>query len=375
MKNILAYIDESGDPRFNEGASSHIYYSCVLIEKENEAEITEVLKRIKTALNLKEFKSSAIQTEARRISIIESLLGVDFKFLCLSIDKSLVRGEWKKNPRVFYKYTQKLLHKKLYSLYDEINITLDKFGSVDYQESFRKYLESEFQLELFDSSFQIGSAKDSDLVQLADLFGGTKRKSDLDEFERSAEIRNLLSRFNLFNFSWPNDFVNLIIDEITDEINKIIAQNSISAAERFIASNQHIAAELPKILTLEYLLFSIRHVNPIEFTYSNEIIDWLRENTFNFSEEEFRSQIIGQLRERHVIIIGSRKGLKIPVSMDELVNYLNFTTAKYLTMIKRTKITIDTIKASSLGKIDILSNESFILHKDIFELLEKNRII
>jgi hypothetical protein len=375
MKNILAYIDESGDPRFNDGASTHIYYSCVLIEKEKEIEITETLQRIKRTLNLKEFKSSAIQSESRRISIIESLFGIDFKFLCLSIDKSLVRGEWRKNPRVFYKYTQKLLHKKLYSLYDEINITLDKFGSVDYQESFKKYLESEFQLELFDSSFQIASAKDNDLIQLADLFGGTKRKSDLNEFEKSIEIRTLLSKFILFNFSWPTDFASLVIEEITDETNKIIAQNSISAAERFVASNQHNATELPKILTLEYLLFSVRHVNPNEFTYSNEIIDWLGENTFSFSEEEFRSQIIGQLRERHVIIIGSRKGLKIPVSMNELVDYLNFTTSKYLTMIKRTKITIDTIKASSLGKIDLLSNDTFSLHKDIFDLLEKNKII
>lgn len=375
MKKISAYIDESGDPRFNEGASTHLYYSCILIESEYEPELIIKLQKIKQLLKLQEFKSSSIQSEVRRLTILTKLRDLQFKFLTLSIDKSLVRGEWRKNPRVFYKYTQKLLHKKLHSLYDEINITLDKFGSPEYQKSLKKYLESEFQLELFDSSLEIGSAKDNEMIQLADFFAGTKRKLDLKEFKNGYYFKDKLSEFQLFNFSWPNDFVRILIDEIQDEDNKLIAQNSITSAERFIEANKDSKLELAKVITLEYLLFSVRYINPNDYIFTSEIIDWLRENNLYYSEEEFRSQIIGQLREKNVVIIGSRRGLKIPVSMNELIDYLSFTTSKYLTIIKRTKITIDTIKASSLGKIDILKNDTFKLHKDIFELLDKARII
>jgi hypothetical protein len=375
MKAISAFIDESGDPRFNYGASTHIYYACVLIEKDYEEELIDKLKKIKKSLNLNEFKSSAIQTENRRITILQSLEGLEFKFLSLSVDKELVWGEWRKYPRVFYKYTQKILHKKLHSLYDDLNLTLDKFGSTAYQESFKQYLEIEFQLELFDSSLQIGSAKENEIIQLADFFAGTKRKLDLLEFEKYDTIKDLLTKFHLFNFSWPTDFRTIVIEEITDEQNKVIAENSIAAAERYITANQYKASEQAKVLTLEYLLFCVRYYNPEEYTYTIEIINWLKERGITYSEEEFRSQVIGQLRERNVIIIGSNRGLKIPVSMRELNEYLSLTTSKYLTIIRRTKITIDTIKASSLGKIDILKNDSFKLHRDIFDLLDEAKIL
>lgn len=375
MKKLAAFIDESGDPRFNEGASSHLYYASIIIESDYQEELIDSLKTIQRHFHLNEFKSSAIQSEKRRIRILDSLKDLKIKFLSLSIDKSKVRGEWRKNPRVFYKYTQKILHKKLHSLYDDINITLDKFGSPAYQNSFKKYLESELQLELFDTSLQIGSAKENILIQLADFFAGTKRKLDLDEFLEKETITEKLASFHLFNFSWPKDFLSLTVDEIKNEDDKIIAANAIFSAERFIESYKDSSNERSKVITLEYLLFSVIHVNPNEYTYTSEIIDWLKENNMNYSEEEFRSQIIGQLRERNVVIIGSRKGLKIPVSMSELVEYLSFTTSKYLTIIKRTKMTIDSVKASSLGKIDLLKNESFKLHKDIFELLDKAKLI
>lgn len=375
MKTISAFIDESGDPRFNEGASTHLYYACVLIEKDYEEELINKLKEIKKDYNLPEFKSSAIPNETRRIAILKSLEGLQFKFLSLSIDKELVWGEWRKYPRVFYKYTQKILHKKLYSLYDDLDLTLDKFGTPKYQESLKNYLEKEFQLELFDDSLQIGSAKENEIIQIADFVAGTKRKLDLNEFEDHETIKGFLSKFQLFNFSWPTDFKSLVIEEITDEQNKLVAETSIAAAERYILANQFKASEQAKVLTLEYLLFCIRYYNNEEYTYTIEIINWLKERGFTFSEEEFRSQIIGQLREKNVIIIGSNKGLKIPVSMSELIDYLSLTTSKYLTIIKRTKISIDTIKASSLGKIDILNNDSFKLHKEIFDLLDKAKIL
>lgn len=375
MKTVSAYIDESGDPRFNEGASSHLYYACILIEEDYESELIERLKRIKLDLKLSELKSSSIPNEKRRISILQALEGCEFKYLSLSIDKAQVLGEWRKFPRVFYKYTQKLLHKKLHSLFDDLNLTLDKFGDPKYQESLKKYLEAEFQLELFEDSLNIGTAKESEIIQLADLFAGTKRKLDLQEFENSNVIKTLLSQFQLFNFSWPTDFQNLVFEEISEEHNRLVAENSIAAAERFIMTYQHRVNERPKILTLEYLLFCVRHYNPKEYTYSIEIINWLRESGYFFSEEEFRSQIIGQLRERNVIIVGSNKGLKIPVSMNELIDYIALTTGKYLTIIKRLKITIDTIKAASLGKIDILKDPSFQLHNDIFDILGKARVV
>jgi hypothetical protein len=371
MDKIFAYIDESGDPRFNEGASSRLEFSAILIESSKEDNIIEQLKQIQKRLNISEFKSREIKSEKRRIEILESIQETDFKFINLSIDKSKVYGEWKNFPKVFYKYTQRILHSELHRLYPNQTVTIDKFGNEQYQQSLKQYLESNSQLELFENVVNIGSAKNNLLIQLADLIAGTNRKLILGDFENIDDISKLLQGKELHLLIWPDNFQRIVIESINNEQDRTIAEISISYAERYIEKHCGDPKFEFRVAVLEYMLFQVKFVNYKRYIYSNELISWLEQNNISFSEEDFRKEIIGSLRDEGVVIAASRKGLKIPMSLDELVDYLNYSSSRYLTMIKRFKETYKTLNASSLGNIEIFNSKEFDIHKEIFKILDK----
>lgn len=370
MEVINAYIDESGDPRFNEGASERLEFSAVLIEAVNEGKTIEQLNNIKAKFNLKEFKSSRIRQERRRIQILKELQEVDFKFINLSIDKSRVYGVWKHNPKVFYKYTQKILHRELHRLYPDRNVTIDQFSDEKYQESLKIYLEDNSQLELFNSVLNIGSAKNNVLIQLSDLIAGTNRKLIGGEFESPIPIRGLLAAKELHLLVWPENFNRLNIDSIKDKEDKNVADISISYADRYIENNKEDPSFNHRIMILEYLLFQVKFIDKNSYIYSLELISWLEKNNIKYSEEEFRKNIIGPLRDDGVVIAGSRKGMKIPMSVTELVDYLSYTSSRYITMIKRFKETFKTLNGSALGSIEIFNSDEFKIHKKLFKLLD-----
>lgn len=371
MDKILAFIDETGDPRFNEGASFYLEFSAVLIESINETDIILSLNAIKKKLNLPEFKSNRIRNEKRRIQILNEIKDIDFKFINLVIDKSQVYGDWKNYPSIFYKYTQKILNSELHRLYTDRSVTIDKFGNENYQNSLKEYLENSLQLTLFESTIDIGSAKDNILIQLADFIAGTHRKLNNGDFENTKLISELLEVKELHILKWPDNFQRFILETISNDKDKQIAEIAISYAERYISENNKSSINRDRLLILEYLLFQVKFNDYKRYIYSNELIDWLSQNGIKYKEEEFRKEIIGNLRDDGVVIASSRKGLKIPITETELSDYLNYTSARYLTIIKRFKETYKTLNGMSLGKIDIFDSEKFKIHKEFFKILDK----
>lgn len=369
MRKILAYIDESGDPHFNEHASSHLEFACIIIEPQNQEEVNTVLKNAMLELNIRELKSSSI-TEGKRIKVLQSIKNLKFKFIDLSIDKSKVFGDWKTHFKVFYKYSQKLLNRELNRLYEGYTLSIDKFCDQKYQESLKRYLEKHGQLDLFDNTVNIGSASSDLIIQLADLIAGTKRKLRLNEFMDPGTINSLLDKHELYSFIWPQNYTNLVLETLSNDQDREVAKTCLDCAQHYLNQFRSLESHKPKVLTLEYLLFHTQFVDAKSSIYTVELINWLRENGFSFSEEEFRSEIIGQLRDEKVIIAGSGKGLKIPITLDELISYFNFSSSKYLKMMKRCKYTFDAVNAISMGNINLLNDEAYRIHKELFRVLE-----
>jgi len=98
-------------------------------------------------------------------------------------------------------------------------------------------------------------------------------------------------------------------------------------------------------------------MNPKAYTLTGELMKWLDENGYDYEEEEFRSNIIGSLGDDGIIISGSRRGLKIPITMGEMLDYINYSSRQFIPMIKRTKRAVEVLKAKSLGTIDLLEYE------------------
>lgn len=370
MTKIFAYIDESGDPRFNEGASERLEYSSIIIDANKENEITNELLFLRDELNLSEFKSSNVRSERRRIQILEAIQNIEFKFINLSIDKNKVIGEWKSYPKVFYKYTQKILNNELHRLYSDRSVNIDKFGSSKYQKSLKKYLEKEIQLEIDGTvDINISSAKKDILIQIADFIAGTNRKLVSGDFNQSEKIKNLLNCNKLYILNWPCDYNNFHIESSSNVDDELIANCAINIAQNFIDSKKEEEKFKPHILILEYLLFQAKFVAPNKYIYSNELVDWLKSNRLVLNDEDFRKDVIGSLRDNGVVIASSVKGLKIPLTNSELVEYINFTTSRYLTSIQRLKKTYQSLNSCSLEKIEIFNSDNFKIHKDFFDLI------
>jgi hypothetical protein len=367
MIKINAYIDESGDPHFNEKSSKNIVYSCILVESKNVDDVSDKLKLIQKKYGLNEFKSSKISSEDRRYEILSDLSKVDIKHLSLLVDKNKVIGDWKKYPKSFYKFTQKLLHRQLHQLFNNVNVTVDKYGTEEYQQSFKKYIEREMQLNLFESNFEIGSAKDSIIIQVADFYGGTRRKLAENDFESPERFQSIMNNQNLYHFQWPDNYENLYLENINDELDKKVARICVECAETYLQHNMDDLNNKAKVLTIEYLLMNVKHVKPYDYIYTDELLSWLSNNKIKYSVEEYRTKVLAELRDENVIIGGSRKGLKIPITMNELIEHINFNANMYMSIMKRTKNIIEIFKAKSLGEIDLLNEKTFHIHKKLFE--------
>lgn len=371
MEKVLAFIDESGDPLFNIGASARLEFSAILINESDKSSAINDLENIQKELNLPEFKSNKVRTERRRIQILDSLDSIEFKFINLSINKSKVLGEWKLYPEVFYKYTQKILNAELHRFYDNRTVTIDKFGTTKYQNSLKSYIETNLQLELFKDTINFESAKDNILVQLADFYAGTHRKLVKGDFKNSEHISSFLAKKELHILTWPDNFQRFIIKNISNKQDKKVAEISINYAEKFIKEHRNNPNYSHRIKILEYLIFQAKFINHNKYIYSNELMDWLKQNHIYYSEEDFRKEIIGSLRDEGIVIASSRKGLKIPMSVEELNDYIKYTSGRYLTIIRRFRETYRTLNASSLGKIDLFESEEFRIHKELFKIIDK----
>lgn len=366
----MVYIDESGDPNFNPGASKLLEFSAVLVEESKQEELQTGLFSILSDFSLKEFKSSGIRNENRRLKVIERISDLDFKFIVLTIDKDKVLGEWKQYRESFYKYCQKLLNLELHRLYKDRQVTLDKFGSVDYQKSLRSYLQRTSQHELFEDIYLIDSAKSNVLVQLSDILVGTYSKLKRGDFEKNEEFHEALTANLLYNFRWPDNYQLLKLESIISEKDKELAKLSIEYSERYIAEKCISETSNDRRITLEYLLFNAKYVNSNRYVYSTEILEYLREFNIELTQQQFRAEVIGKLRDDGVVIVASSQGYKLPMKIYEIEEYINFSTSRIKVQIKRSREMYRTLVGFQLNGLKIFDDPRFKEYKKIFKAIE-----
>jgi hypothetical protein len=355
MKEYLAYIDESGDPIFKDGASETLFLGAIVIAKEDYPHIKEELKRIKRKNNVSVLKSSRISDFKKRIKICEELSRLKIKILSILVDKNQLVGDWFKYRANFYKYVQRLLNHEIYMLFDTVRVQIDRYGSSEYIKSLDEYLKRSLQLELFEPQIEISSAKVQEFIQIADFLSGSLRKSIEGDFGKDESIQNALKPIWIIRQSIPDygKYVKPIpSDESLHEISVCLEE-----ARRYLEKNTGLVDD-PKIKTLEYLYHSGLD-EPNEYIYTAEILSWLTEFGIKLSEEQFRTEVTAALRDEGLIIVGTRRGYKIPTTIDDFREYVAFSVNLALPMLKRLKKAINFMEAreDSLKIRQLLSDE------------------
>lgn len=141
-------------------------------------------------------------------------------------------------------------------------------------------------------------------------------------------------------------------------------------ARDYIANNAKNDAEDKKcqIEVLRYLLYYVTEINPTDYVYSDELCDHLTK-TINkkITRDYLFRHVIAPLRDSKVILSSCSKGYKIPISVDDVLNYMNQTSNIIGPMIQRMGLCRNLIKHSTDNHLDMFDNINLLKYKGFFD--------
>jgi len=363
MSNYVAYIDESGDPNFADGASKTFVLCAIVFKREDLHLLSGALDRIKVYYNMRELKSSHVRSFEERYDILQQLLSSAPKIITICFDKDALFGDWFRYRSTFYKYAQRLLNHELYRIFGSISVTMDRYGSPQYRKSLKEYLLSKLQMELFDPDLMVASAKDIDFIQASDFLAGSIRKTLEGDFVDQDNLIDIIKPFWVRRIQLPDTGSH--VGDIPDSYSGVLLGACMDEARRYLNKHKSTSND-PRIRTLEYLYYSAIDGSN-EYIFTHEILEWLTTLGFTLSEEQFRSEVLASLRDDGLIIAGSRRGIKIPRTPEDIRDYINFNINLALPVLRRLKKAIEFVRVrTELADISsLLSDEMKAILKEV----------
>lgn len=226
MGRTFAFVDESGnhDLDTTKSGSSGFFVVCsVIVAEKNLLQAYELAEAAKIRhFQSGEIKSSKLKAKDadRRKRILMDLAELPLKLYFTVVDKRRVRQDgglqFKKS---FIKYVNNILYSRLFDHCQDLHLTVDEHGGLEFQAGLRNYVAERYSDDLFrESEFTIKSSKDDVLIQVADFFAGTvahiyegKASSDVVELYKS-----ILRNHTIGLLEWPPHYQPLIPPPMDD---------------------------------------------------------------------------------------------------------------------------------------------------------------
>ncbi|KAF5038604.1 hypothetical protein DSECCO2_552550 [anaerobic digester metagenome] len=368
---ITAFADEFGNNSFDfQTQGSHFIIATVITKTENletlKSQVSEI--RLKHKFQTGELKSSKVATDhSRRKRILEDIARLDISIYAVIIDKTKLFGEGFNFKKSFYKFANNLLYKELYRTFPTLDLYVDEHGGNEFLKEFKKYVEKNHSRNLFSGAdFNILNSKQNELIQLADFVAGSLGYifDHLKKSEYSSDFQSILSpRISSMTYFPPpkwtyEEFQKSNIDESFDSR---IAEVCITRIQDFL--DKETGSDQQKIdqINLLKLLLWIQRVYPKNrYTTTTEILLHLNQNRpTKIQDEYFRSRVVGNLRDRGVLIASCRQGYKIPTTAKDLDNFVNHGKRIILPMLNRIKEARDIIKLATMNELDLLERPEY----------------
>lgn len=368
---ITAFADEFGNNSFDfQTQGSHFIIATVITKTENletlKSQVSEI--RLKHKFQTGELKSSKVATDhSRRKRILEDIARLDISIYAVIIDKTKLFGEGFNFKKSFYKFANNLLYKELYRTFPTLDLYVDEHGGNEFLKEFKKYVEKNHSRNLFSGAdFNILNSKQNELIQLADFVAGSLGYifDHLKKSEYSSDFQSILSpRISSMTYFPPpkwtyEEFQKSNIDESFDSR---IAEVCITRIQDFL--DKETGSDQQKIdqINLLKLLLWIQRVYPKNrYTTTTEILLHLNQNRpTKIQDEYFRSRVVGNLRDRGVLIASCRQGYKIPTTAKDLDNFVNHGKRIILPMLNRIKEARNIIKLATMNELDLLERPEY----------------
>tara|TARA_R110002033_G_scaffold170670_3_gene213767 strand:+ start:5032 stop:6171 length:1140 start_codon:yes stop_codon:yes gene_type:complete len=377
MNRITAFADEYGNNSFQFSTQgSHFIVATVICNSDKVTELESSVDEIRKKHNFQtgEIKSSGISKHhKRRIRVLSDVINLDLSVYAVIVDKRKLKGKGFSYKKSFYKYLNNLLYKELFRTFPKLELYVDEHGGNDYMLEFKNYVNKHHQKTLFSGSeFGIKDSKQSNLIQIADLIAGTLGyiydETKISEYSEEFKtlIKPIISDLNFFpkdyNFS---DFVESNTD---NAFNPLIAEVSHLRINDFIEKESgNDQQKIDQINFLKLLLLYQRVYYKSRYISTKEIFNHLNQSREKpLKEEYFRSKVVGNLRDKGILISSSPKGYKIPTSEKDLYSFIKHGNRIILPMANRIKQMRNAIKLASGNELDLLDNPDF---KELKEML------
>lgn len=380
---ILGFADEWGNNSFDfEKQDTHFIIASILLKEENDlSQIENTLEQIrKKYFQTGEIKSNKVgSNHTRRMLILQEINKLEFSIFAVVVNKKELYSEGLTYKKSFYKFINNLLYKELFRTFPNIRLSVDEHGSNKFMAEFRRYVEKQHPRTLFSEiEFVHDNSKQSILIQLADFIAGTLGFI-YDENKKSKYSQNFLKLIEdkityISHFPYKlssSDFLNSKDIENTKfdkEILEACFQRVFDFIERNESSDDNQIVEQIQFLRLLYWLQRSRYKN--SYISTKEIMqhmNYIRETQMN--EEYFRSKIVGNLRDKGVVIASSNKGYKIPTSLSDVKSFINQGNRVIMPMLNRIRVASDTVKLATLNEVDVL--DSYVELKNIIDINNK----
>lgn len=372
INQVLAFADEYGNNSFDfKSQGTHFIVASIIIKKEDQEALEQGLEIIrKKYFQTGEIKSNKVaDNHTRRLIILQEIVKLNFNIYALVINKKKLFGEGFKYKDPFYKYLNGLLYKELYKVYPHLKLHVDELGGNDFLRSFRKYVYKNHIRDLFSGAdFETGDSKGSIIIQLADFIAGTLGRCYDESKDLSCKTRFLelleprLSSINHF----PRDFRTIRLEsEGEGEFDERISSYALTLAVDFIETKKAVVQEdIDQINCMKLLLLHHTAFGSKKYISAKELIQHLAIGRKKpLKDQQFRSTVIGRLRDQGLLIAssskGDKKGYRLPTSAYDLLKFLDHGNSMIVPILHRIQICRDRIKLATNNELDILDKTEF----------------
>lgn len=368
LRTKYVFIDESGNTSIatdKDGASRLYIPVAIVIDSEKIHEAYAKAEEIrKNFFNNKPIKSASAKKDYRRLNILKEINNIDFNYFYFVVDKTLIKPDTGLGyRRSFYKFINKQLYSYFLNTYSKLKIFVDNYGDTTFEDSFKKYIQNKFDMDLFNEP-EIGyiSGKDDNLIGLADFISGTLRRILENNIEeKRQEIINAVKLKGIYGDRWPSPKKKDIYEDVFQGFDNFIRDVSVRNALDFIDRN--ISSQDTNIRMQVAILNKLRMEVTINSEdrrglYTDELIKYLSDLDFHkISERTFRQNVIGPLRDAGILIAGSSKGYYLAANIQDVKKFLEHGNNIILPMLKRIEKAYDTLKVASTGECDIFDKK------------------
>lgn len=377
MKNILAFVQESGSSSFDfANFGTHFIVVSIIVSIEEKQNIEEQLTKIRQKYFGQEaFSSSQVGDDyMKRRLILQEFANLDFHIYATVINKKQLSGEGFTHEPSFYGFLNSLIYNELFRNFPNLHLIVDDQAGHSFTQQFKMYITKDQIPEFFNKTdFSAADKSQSVFLQLSSFIAGTlnrhydESKEGTDHDKMLFSLRDRLTSLNFF----PRDSkLNYQIEENDNDndgsfYSRIIRNLGEELAIDFLEKKKAlIQQDVEQINCMKLFLLYSKAYQQHDYIPTKEILAHIKIGKGeHLSEQYFRSKVIAKLRDQGVLIasssLGEKKGYKLPTSEEDLYDFVNHINRMIVPMLSRLKKCREAIKEATQGNLDLLGGPEY----------------